>query len=164
MLSHVAMGDLDLDVMATGVRQELDRRPVSRIVFDSLAEMVLAAHEEERFPAYLRSLLGLIRAGGGSLVVSSETAAHGVGSTTLDGLMFLFDNVIDLRYIEEGSEVARALHVAKMRSSWHRMALHSFTITEHGIRVGDVLHGVTGRLGWSALRRQAAPPGADVSR
>ena len=157
VLSYVPMGDLDLDVMATTVREELARQPVSRIVFDSLAELVLAAHEEERFPAYLRSLLGLIRAGGSSLVVTSETAAHGVGSATLDGLMFLFDNVIDLRYIEEGSEVARALHVAKMRSSWHEMTLHGFTITERGITVGNVLRGVTGRLGWSALRGQDVP-------
>ena len=163
VLSHVPMGDLDLDVMATGVRQQLDGFPVSRIVFDSLSEMVLAAHEEERFPAYLRSLLGLIRAGGSSLMVTSETAPHGIHSTTLDELMFLFDNVIDLRYIEQGSEVARAVHVAKMRSSWHEMTLHSFTITERGVEVGDLLHGVTGRLGWSALRTQAAPPPADIS-
>ena len=163
MLSHVPMGDLDLDVMATTVRKQLGGQPVSRIVFDSLSEMVLAAHEEERFPAYLRSLLGLIRAGGSSLMVTSETAAHGEAPATLDRLMFLFDNVIDLRYIEEGSQVGRALHVAKMRSSSHEMTLHDFTITERGIIVGDTLHGVTGRLGWSALRMHAVPPSADVS-
>ena len=163
VLSHVPMGDLDLDVMATTVRKELDGQPVSRIVFDSLAELVLAAHEEERFPAYLRSLLGLIRAGGSSLVVTSETPAHGVSAGTLDGLMFLFDNVVDLRYIEEGSQVARALQVAKMRSSWHEMTLHGFTITERGITVGGELHGVTGRLGWSALRAQAVPDPTHVS-
>lgn len=157
VLSHVPMGDLDLDVMATTVRRQLAGTPVSRIVFDSLSEMVLAAHEEERFPAYLRSLMGLIRAGGSSLVVTSETAAHGLSPTTLDALMFLFDNVIDLRYIEEGSQVARAVHVAKMRSSWHEMTLHGFTIGEHGIAIGEMLRGVTGRLGWSALRVQAAP-------
>jgi circadian clock protein KaiC len=156
-LSHVPMGDLDLDVMATTVRGQLAGTRVSRIVFDSLSEMVLAAHEEERFPAYLRSLLGLIRAGGSSLVVTSETAAHGVSPTTLDALMFLFDNVIDLRYIETGSQVARALHVAKMRNSWHEMTLHGFTIGERGIAVGEMLHDVTGRLGWSALRMQAVP-------
>jgi KaiC/GvpD/RAD55 family RecA-like ATPase len=71
--------------------------------------------------------------------------------------MFLFDNVIDLRYIETGSQVARALHVAKMRNSWHEMTLHGFTIGERGIAVGEMLHDVTGRLGWSALRMQAVP-------
>ena len=163
VLSHIPMGDLDLDVMATTVREQLDGQPVSRIVFDSLSEMVLAAHEEERFPAYLRSLLGLIRAGGSSLMVTSETAAHGEEPAMLDELMFLFDNVLDLRYIEDGSRVGRALQVAKMRSSWHEMTLHGFTITERGIIVGDMLHGVTGRLGWSALRMDAVPPPANVS-
>ncbi len=163
VISHVPMGDLDLDVMTTSMREELARQPVSRMVFDSLSEMVRAAHEEERFPAYLRSLIGLIRATGASLVVTSETPAHGVSAASLDELMFLFDNVIDLRYVEEGSQVARAIHVAKMRSSWHEMTLHSVSITEQGITVGEVLHDVTGRLGWSALRARPEPDIADVS-
>ena len=51
--------------------------------------------------------------------------------------MFLFDNVIDLRYIEEGSQVGRAAHVVKMRSSRHEMTLNSVTITDHGLVVGE---------------------------
>jgi hypothetical protein len=39
-----------------------------------------------------------------------------------------------------------------MRSSWHEMSLNSVSITNHGLVVGDRLEGVTGRLGWSALR------------
>ena len=163
MISHVPIGDLDLDVMTTTVREELAGQPVSRMVFDSLSEMVRAAHEEERFPAYLRSLLGLIRAAGSSLVVTSETPAHGVSAASLDELMFLFDNVIDLRYVEEGSQVARAIHVAKMRSSRHEMTLHGVSITEQGIMVGEVLREVTGRLGWSALRARPMPEVTDVS-
>ena len=69
--------------------------------------------------------------------------------------MFLFDNVIDMRYIEQGSHLGRAINVVKMRNSAHKMTLNSFTITERGIEVGDELEGVTGRLGWSALRTPA---------
>lgn len=43
------------------------------------------------------------------------------------------------------------------------MTLHGFTITERGVTVGDMLHGVTGRLGWSALRMDAVPPPTNVS-
>jgi circadian clock protein KaiC len=160
MISHVPMGDLDLDVLANGVRADLAEHHVSRIVIDSLAELVLAAREWERFPAYMRSLVGLIRAAGSSALVTSETTASGLAAQSLDGLMFLFDNVIDLRYIEEGSQVGRALNVVKMRNSQHEMSLFSYTITDHGIVVGDVLEGVTGRLGWSALRTPHAPEAA----
>ena len=154
---HVPMGDLDLDVLASAVRANLAERAVSRIVVDSLAELVLAAREWERFPAYMRSLVGLIRAVGSSLLVTSETTAHGLTAQSLDGLMFLFDNVIDLRYIEQGSGVGRALNVVKMRNSRHEMTLNSYTMTDRGLIVGDQIEGVTGRLGWSALRTQGPP-------
>ena len=161
------MGDLDLDVLATAVRAELSEHPISRIVIDSLSELAFAAREADRFPAYMRSLVGLVRAAGSSLLITSETAAHGLPANALDGLLFLFDNVIDLRYIEEGSQIGRAVHVAKMRNSWHKMTLNSVTITDRGIVVGNELEGVTGRLGWSALRTQGPPeparPGAKTS-
>ena len=164
-ISYVPMGDLDLDVLATAVRSELSDHPTSRVVIDSLSELALAAREGERFPAYMRSLVGIVRAAGSSLLITSETSAHGLPGSSLEVLLFLFDNVIDLRYIEEGSQIGRAVHVAKMRSSPHQMTLNSVTITDHGLVVGETLEGVTGRLGWSALRTQgpAAPsrPGTD---
>ncbi len=154
VISYVPMGDLDLDVLATSVRSETSRHPVSRVVIDSLSELAFAAREEDRFAAYLRSLIGLIRAGGSSLLLTSETSVHGLPGNSLDGLLFLFDNTIDLRYIEEGSQIGRAVHVAKMRSRGHSMSLNSVTITDHGLEVGHMLDSVTGRLGWSALRTQ----------
>jgi circadian clock protein KaiC len=154
VISHVPMGDLDLDVLANAVRAELAEHPVGRVVIDSLAELVFAAREWERFPAYMRSLIGLIRAAGSSSLLTSETTAHGIEAQSLDGLMFLFDNVIDLRYIELESRVGRSLNVVKMRNSQHEMTLNSFTITDHGLVIGDRLVGVTGRLGWGALKAQ----------
>ena len=159
-ISYIPMGDLDLDVLATAVRSELSEHAVSRIVIDSLAELAFAAREAERFPAYMRSLVGLVRASGSSLLITSETGAHGLPATALDGLLFLFNNVIDLQYIEIGSQVDRAVNIAKMRSTEHKMTLNGFTITHHGIVVGSELAGVTGRLGWSSLRIQEPPESA----
>ena len=152
LISHVPMGDLDLDVLATAVRSELRAHATSRIVIDSLSGLALAAREDERFPAYLRSLVGLVRAAGSSLLITSEPSAHGLSANALDELLFLFDNLIDLRYIEDGSRVGRAVHVAKMRSSRHEMTLNGVSITDRGLVVGNELESVTGRLGWSALR------------
>ena len=156
-ISYVPMGDLDLDVLATAVRSELSEHATSRIVIDSLAELAFAAREQERFPAYMRSLVGLVRAAGSSLLITSETVVHGSSVNAMDGLLFLFNNVIDLRYIEDGSQIGRAVHVAKMRNSWHEMTLNSVTITDRGLVVGNELEDVTGRLGWSALRTQGPP-------
>jgi circadian clock protein KaiC len=154
VISYVAMGDLDLDVLANTVRTNLAERPVRRIAVDSLAELVLADREWDRFPAYMRSLVGLVRAAGVSFLATSETIGATITAQSLEGLMFLFDNVIDLRYIEEGSGLGRALNIVKMRNRPHAMTLNRVTITDAGLIVGDRLEGVTGRLGWSALRTQ----------
>jgi circadian clock protein KaiC len=154
VISYVPMGDLDLDVLATSVRSVISKHQVSRVVIDSLSELAFAAREANRFAAYMRSLVGLVRAGGSSLLLTSETNVHGLPGNSLEGLLFLFDNTIDLRYVEEGSQIGRAVHVAKMRSRAHSMTLNSVTISNRGLEVGDVLVSVTGRLGWSALRSQ----------
>jgi circadian clock protein KaiC len=160
VISYVAMGDLDLDVLANAVRTNLAERPIHRIAIDSLAELVLADREWDRFPAYMRSLVGLVRAAGVSFLATSETAGGAITSQSLEGLMFLFDNVIDLRYIEDGSGLGRALNIVKMRNRPHAMTLNEVTITDAGLIVGNPIEGVTGRLGWSALRTQDAPQGA----
>ena len=157
VISHVSMGDLELDVLADAVRQNLARHAVSRVAIDSLAELVLADREWDRFPAFMRSLLGLVRAAGVSLLATSETTGSGITAQSLEGLMFLFDNVISLRYIEQQSALGRALNVVKMRNSPHKMTLNSAAITDKGLVVGDKLDGVSGRLGWSALRVQDPP-------
>jgi circadian clock protein KaiC len=154
---YVPMGNLDLDVLASAIRAELEAQPVGRVAVDSLAEMIFAVREAERFPAFLRSLIGLIRASGASSLITSETAPHGIADNSLAPLMFLFHNVIDLRYIENGSRIGRAISVLKMRNSRHEMTLSSYTIGDHGITLGETLEGVTGRLGWSVLTNRSVP-------
>ena len=162
-ISYVPLGDLDLDLLATNVRTETSRHKVGRVVIDSLSELAFAAREEDRFAAYMRSLVGLIRSGGSSLLLTSETSARGLPGNSLEGLLFLFDNTIDLRYIEEDTQIGRAVHIAKMRSRAHSMSLNSLTITDNGLEVGRKLDSVAGRLGWSALRTAGAPATGQAS-
>jgi circadian clock protein KaiC len=157
VISYIPTGDLDMDILANTVRMSLADSPVRRVVIDSLAELVLATREWDRFPAYMRSLVGIVRAVGASMLVTSETTASGLAARSMERLMFLFDNVLDLRYIEEPSGLGRALNVVKMRNGAHRMTLNSVTITDHGLQIGGALEEVSGRLGWSALRAQDPP-------
>lgn len=149
---HVPEGSLDLDIVASVVRGELAKAPLDRMVIDSLAEMVVAARESERFPAYARTLLGSLRAAGVSVLTTSETSSLGPTAEMVGGLSFLYHNVVLLRYIEQESEVGRAVAILKMRNSDHEKGLWTFAVTERGFEVLGKLQGVTGLLGWSALR------------
>ena len=159
------------------VRKNLAEHPISRVGIDSLAELVLADREWDRFPAYMRSLVGLVRAADVSLLATSETTGGGITAQSLEGLMFLFDNVIDLRYIEQESVLGRALNVVKMRNRPHRMTLNSAAITDQGLVVGTSSkgspdgsagarceHRIRRILAASASRRQPGVPDRQTRR
>ena len=67
--------------------------------------------------------------------------------------MFLFHNVVLLRYVEFNTQIGRALTITKMRHSRHAMGLHELRIDDHGLTIGQQLDNVTGILGWTQLRQ-----------
>lgn len=157
LIHHVPQGNLNLDMLGSAVRAGLAEGTARRVVIDSLAELVFAAREVARFPAYARTLAGFMRAAGATALVTSEIATLGPIAEPLGGLSFLFHNVVLLRYIEIESELRRAAAVLKMRDSDHEKGLRQFELGADGPVIGDRLEGLTGVLGWSALREGPAP-------
>ena len=151
VIHHIPPVELDLDQVGAVVRSELLGGEVKRVVVDSLAELAFAARDTERLPAYVWALGGFVRAAGGTSIFTNEMAALGQ-SAGLGGLSFLFNNVFFLRYVEIQSELRRGLNILKMRQSEHETGLIEFTVDAEGIAFGDTLHGLSGLLGWSALR------------
>jgi len=152
-IHHVSPGELDLDTIGAAVRAQLAQGSLRRVAIDSLGELVFASREVARFPAFARALTGSIRAGGASSLITSETSSLGPTAEPLAHLSFLFHNVILLRYIEIESEIRRAISVLKMRDSDHAAGLWEFQVGKHGLVIADAqLEGLTGLLGWSALR------------
>ena len=165
VVSNVPVGalDLDLDVLASTIRHHLATGDVKRVVIDSLAEMAHAAREAQRFPAYLRALLGVVRDVGASLWVTGETRTFGAVEDPPGGLMYLFHNVVQLRYIEHCDAIGRAVNVIKMRNSRHDNGMYDCRITEDGVVVGERLRRPTGMLGWSVLRDCSPDPLDDAT-
>lgn len=159
LIHHVPQGNLDLDVLGAAVRAGLAEGSVRRVVIDSLAELVLAARESERFPAYARTLAGFLRAGGATSLITSETVTLGPMTAPLGGLSFLFHNIVLLRFMEQDSRVGRTVTVFKMRDSDHEKGVRQYEITGEGIVVGNPLEDITGVLGWTALREEPPPGG-----
>jgi len=91
----------------------------------------------------------------------SETSSLGPTTEPVGGLSFLYHNVLLLRYIEQDSEVGRAVAILKMRNSGHEKGLWKFVITDRGFQILEKLEGVSGLLGWSVLsegqRREPGP-------
>jgi circadian clock protein KaiC len=160
IIHHVPSDQLNLDILAARINQSLAAGGIRRVVIDSLGEMVVAAREAERFPAYARSLIGLIRNAGANLLVTSETTLIGPALRPAEESMFLFHNVIMMRYVELPDRIGRALNVLKMRNSEHSAQLHELHIGPHGMVIERPFPKVAGVLGWSALRATVAEDGA----
>jgi circadian clock protein KaiC len=152
-IHYVPTEELDLDALAVRVVTALESGAIRRVVIDSLKDLVYAAGEAERFPAYKRALMASIRAAGASLLVTSESTAISPAGQPWDGLMFLFHNVILLRYVEFNTEIGRAVNITKMRNSRHAAGLYEFHIDDRGLTVGRQLDNVSGILGWTQLRQ-----------
>jgi circadian clock protein KaiC len=65
---------------------------------------------------------------------------------TKSGETALADNIVFMRYIELDGEISRTIGVLKKRTSDFERRLRTFEITEHGVRVGDPLSGLSGIL------------------
>ena len=146
VIHYVPHGEINLDSIGALVRRELNSGTYRRVVLDSLAELVLAAGETERFPAYSRMLTGIVRSHGASLVITSETNGLGPNLEAVGGLSFLFQNVVVLRYLEIDHELRRTLSILKMRDSGHSKSVVEFEIGASGPAILKPLNDTPGTI------------------
>lgn len=162
-IRHLEPVEISLDAVGGELRAaSLGEDPVQRVVVDSLAELEPAARGTARFPDYLTALTGLFASIGATTLLTSETTAFfGPAFELPQGLAFVADNVILLRYVELDSEVRRVLAIIKMRDGDHTMSLLEVEITKNGMTVIGKFSGMTGVLGGNptlTIRPEDQPP------
>lgn len=148
-ITHVQPVELGLDIVAAEIKRAASASGATRVVIDSIAELEHSA-TRQRFADYLWALVGALRHGGATTLVTSETSAFfGPAFELAHGLSYVADNVVLLRYTELASEIHRALVVVKMRDSNHVKSLVEFEIDPHGANVIGKFAGVSGVLSGS---------------
>lgn len=152
LLFHIPPIELDIDELAHRVREVVEEHDVTRVVFDSLGELVPVAGDLGRFPGYIWALATTITATGASLIFTQETTALGPTEARFAKLSYLFHNVLVLRYMEVGAEIGRALMVLKMRESDHQKRLAAYDITDTGFEITGGVESAQGILGGPALQ------------
>lgn len=145
---HLSPVELDLDFAAAQIRAAVERRRVRRVVIDSVAELELAVHDPQRFDDFLASLVGLLRGHEVTTLMTREiTQLFGLQLTIASqGLSFIVDNIVLLRYIELQGQIRRALAVLKLRGSDHDKSLREFMISDGQILIGERFQGVSGLM------------------
>jgi circadian clock protein KaiC len=152
-IRHVRPVDLELDQVGVVLRDELlDLKP-KRVVIDSIAELNLGARKPDRYLSYLWALVHLVTGYGATGIFTQETATLGP-QVSQELLSFVFQNVLTMRFVEHGHRLSRAVGAFKMRESSHDTDLMEFTIGPQGLKTLRKMEGVSGLLGWTALRKE----------
>ncbi len=133
----VAPVEMEVDVVAAGMRERVERLGIQRLVIDSVVELENAILEPNRAPNFFASLMNYTHARAVTTVLTRESAAVVGPDITLRQsiVTVLAENLLVLRVIEYRNRQYRTIAVAKMRQSAFDPTLHELRIERDRIRV-----------------------------
>ena len=107
-----------------------------RAVFDSLTTMALSVSSDRRYKEMVYAISKHLSAEGVTLLMTVESQQLlGTPHLTGQGVSFIADNLIQLRYFEMGGRLERAISVLKARGIKHESELRIVQIGSDGVRV-----------------------------
>ena len=148
--SHFAQGGLldvlwqsplqdSLDVLAERLIQATEERGIQRLFLDGIGGFQRTAASAERLDLFLIALFTALRTREVTIVCSVELPDLFSPNIALpaqfNGLTFLVENILLLRYVELHSQLYRLISIMKMRESGYDTAIREFRITDNGIEV-----------------------------
>jgi len=128
--------DVYIDERVYELLAEVEQDGVRRVLLDSLTEPAFVSGEHQRFREYVYALIPRLSRRGVSLMMTSESAdVFGSAGVTPGAMESMCDNIILLRYDDNGHRIGRTLTVLKTRASGHQSDVRAFVIDDHGIRI-----------------------------
>ncbi len=130
--------ELSTDRFLHETRREVERLGARRVVVDSLTSLALGAVSDRRYRELVYALAKHLRAAGVTLVMTLEIAELlGTGQLSGHGVSFASDNVVQLRYVELGGRLDRAVSVIKARGVAVDTEVRGMTIGPRGVEVSE---------------------------
>lgn len=147
-LRYAAPIELSTDRFLYEALREIERLGARRVVLDSLTSLALGAVSERRYKELVYALAKHLRALDVTLVMTMEIPELlGSGQLSGHGVSFASDNVVQIRYVELGGRLDRAISVIKARGVDVNTEVRGMTIGPRGVVVSDrapfkEMHGV----------------------
>jgi circadian clock protein KaiC len=130
--------DLYIDEWVYDLLDLIDETKATRVVVDSLGDLLMASPDQIRFRELLHSLVQRCARQRVSLMFTLEVAELFNATSISDvGVSHLSDNVVVLQYYRRATEVRRSLTVLKTRASSHTPEVREYHIGHDGLTLGD---------------------------
>ncbi len=135
-LRYTSPVELSTDRFLHVARKEVQALGAKRAVIDSLSTMALGVPNERRFKEMVYAIAKHLRTAGVSSMMTVECEQL-LGSAQLSGqgVSFVADNLVQLRYVEIDGRLERAVSVLKARGIKHDTELRTLSIGPGGIEV-----------------------------
>ena len=130
--------DLEADVIAERIQEDIERRGVRRLVIDSAAELERGVHVPNRVPDFLAALVGYLRGKEVTtyLTLDLPTIVGSPAEFTGAPLSVLAENLLLLRQVEYRNRLHRVFGVLKMRFSAYDPGIYEYAIVAgEGMRI-----------------------------
>jgi len=114
--------------------EAMDSFKPDHLIIDAISACIRMGSEQAAFD-YLMRLVAVVKERGITAILTNQTSGLLDGGEELSGIGFssVVDAVIQLRFVDAGSEIGRQILVVKSRGSGHSNRRESYYITEHGI-------------------------------
>jgi len=145
---------MSVEELMDAMTEAIERTGARRVVIDSLSELGLYLAPEFRDElrvTVFRALVALAKRGVTAVVTVGIKDEFTHLAFSYDGLAFLTDAVVAMRYAEIGGRLRQFVTVVKVRGCAHSRELREFAITDRGIEIGPLATAYEGVLsGWPA--------------
>lgn len=136
VIHYTSPVELSTDRFLHQSRRQVEQLGARRAVFDSMTSLGLGVASERRFKELTYSVAKHLHQLGVTLLMLLESEVLlGAASLSAQGISFVADNVIQLRYLELDGRLERALSVLKARGIKQATELRAMHIGQGGVRV-----------------------------
>jgi circadian clock protein KaiC len=130
-----------LDDHLIEIMEVVDSFRPSRIVVDSLSSLERIG-SSSTYREFVIGLAAFVKQEQMTMMVTLSTSALLSGTTASEGhISTLTDAIVLLRYVATPGTVRRAITLLKMRGSAHENAVREYTISSHGLQIGEPFAG-----------------------
>ncbi len=147
------------DEFAVMVRHEVEENHAAIVMLDSLSGYRLSMRGRDLVPHLHALARYLVNMGVTTILVDELQTLTGEFRVTQDGVSYLADNIVFMRYLEINGRMRKAIGVLKKRLSDFETTLRETQITRYGIKVGEPLVHLRGIL--SGVPEWIKPPTSD---
>lgn len=138
---YVSPVEMNIDDVVQRILAVLARKPIRRVVIDSLGDLEAASSDPQRFRSYVYSLMQMFMVRGVTSYSTNESLVDpGYSGFTRVGASYISDNVIALRFSVNGAHgadraIERTMSVVKCRGGAHDHHIRRMSIGHHGVDV-----------------------------